>query len=492
MFVLMLVKLYTSRVLLEVLGIDDYGIWNVVAAFVVSFSFISSPLVTATQRFLNFDMGKGGNKLNQIFCVSLEIFIIIGIIIVIGLETFGLWFLNNKMVFPSDSITSANWVFHFCVITFFLNFIRMSYEAAIVANERMSFYAVFCIVESSLLLGIALILQIDSTYNKLIIYAFLTTIVTLGILFVYVIYCHRYILYTRLKLQWNKTVAKEIGSFSGWNLFGGVSSMTANQGLNIILNMFFGVVLNAAYGISMQIRGAVSVILDNLLKAANPQIVKNYSLGEFDKMQSILSNILKASYLLCFIFMIPMIINMELILKIWLGDNIPPYTLTFARLTLLQLLIVCLGNPIDIAIFATGKIKSYQLCLSSIIFLNIIITYLLFHFGFAPEWALIVKCIIEILVLSARILYLKIRLNYNLRQFIKRTILPLAYMTVVVCLILFSINHFISFGEGWHKLWLSLIIFLPTSIVAAWLLLIPSSQRHTIVSYCKSKIYRRL
>lgn len=488
MAIIMVVKLYTSRVLLESLGIDDFGIWNVVAAFVVSFSFISGPLVTAIQRFLNFDIGKGGNQVNKIFNIGFFLFFIIAIFIVILLETGGIWFINHQMNFPPGKFATIHWIYQLSIITFFVNLIRMSYEAALVATERFTFYALCSIVEASLLLFTAILIQFSFWGDKLIAYCALTTLVTIIIYTCFSLYCKKNIAFTKFNFCWDKKIVKEIGAFSGWNFLGGMSSMTANQGVNILMNMFFGVALNAAYGISMQIRGAVSVVLDNILKAANPQITQSYASSEYTRLNQLLSNVLKISYSLCLAFIIPLIINIDFILEIWLGANIPPYTRIFAILTLVQLLIVSLGNPIDVAIFATGKIRGYQICLSALIFLNIIICYILFKLGQDATSAFVVKCLVELLIIIARFIFLKIRLNISLKAYFKDTMLPIICLTAsIVCLMLLA-GYFIPFGEKWHRILISNLIYFPLFAISFWIIVLKRSQRSLILNFLKTKI----
>lgn len=491
MIILMLVKLYTSRVLLSVLGIDDYGIWNVVAAFVISFSFISSPLVTATQRFLNFDMGKGATRVNKVFNISLELFFIIGFFIVLILETFGVWFINHKMNFFPNRIVIVNVVFQFTILTFFTNFIRMAYESALVASEKMSFYALNCIIEAILLLGIAFLLQLNLNMNLLIAYSMMTTIVTVINFFCYQIYCKKKLNYTHIKLCWDKKLVKEIGTFSAWNLFGGLASMTSNQGLNVLINIFFGVAVNAAYGISMQIRGAVSVILDNILKAANPQITQSYASGNLMHMNTLLINILKISFTLCLALIIPIIINLDFLLHLWLGNNIPTYTQQFAILTLIQLLIVSIGNPIDVAVFSTGNIRSYQLWLSAILFFNIVLSYIFFKVGKDAVWAFTIKCCVEIVIISVRFVFLKIRLNFNMSNFFKRTILPILSLTIVVVIAMFGITQILPFGKGWYRLGISLVVFIPTFLISTWFIIPTANQRTKAIKLIKTRLYSK-
>lgn len=487
MGIIMLVKLYTSRVLLNVLGIDDYGVWSVVSAFVISFSFINGTLVSSTQRFLNYDMGKGGNKLSTIFNTSLLLFCIVGCIVVIGLETFGLWFVNNHMNFEPERMSAVNWIYQLSIVTLFIGIMRLPYESVLIAYERMSFYAVLCIVEAALLLGTAFALQLTGSYDRLILYGIFTLISTFIILIGYIFYCRRHFSCTHYKFIIDKPLIKEMSIFSGWNFFGGLSSMTSNQGVNILLNIFFGVALNAAYGISMQIRGAVSVIVDNMHKAFNPQIIKSYSANNMQRVDFLMNTIIKVSLLLAFALMFPIIFNIDFILKLWLGDNIPPYTSQFAILTLIQLLLVSCGTPIDTAIFATGKIKSFQLWLSGLIFLNVIFIYLFFKLGYEAVTAFYIKIAVEVLILITRIIFMRVKLDFKIRPLLQNTIFPLTIVITTILIVFYSIDRFLSLGDGINRLITSLAIFIPLYACVALLFGLSRNQRKQLLCYISQR-----
>lgn len=488
MAITMMVKLYTSRVLLNVLGVDDYGTWNVVAAFVISFSFISSPLVTATQRFLNFEMGKGGKELSHIFNTCLELFFIVGIIVIIALETGGLWFLNNKMTFPTEKIETVNSIYQLTVATLFINLIRMPYESSIIAYERMSFYAIICILETTLLLATAFALQLELISNRLVLYGIFTFASSIAVLASYIIYCNRNFSCTRIKPYWNWEMFKSIGSFSGWNLFGAASSMTANQGVNILINIFHGVTFNATYGIAMQVRGAVSVLVDNLHKAANPQIVNNYAKGDTERVRFLVSSMGKYSFLLVFAFVFPIAINIDFLLKLWLGSNLPPQCASFAICTLIQLLLVCMTGPMDTAVFATGKIRNYQLALSGIILMNVVLSYFAFKAQMPVITAMIIKCIIEVFILAARIAYLRIMIDLDIKKYFKETIGPIMLTIAISMSAFYAITRLAPLGKEWHRLFLSVSVFLPMYIISTWFICFSASQR----KYCKDFLMTKI
>lgn len=490
MGIILLIKLYIARVLLEALGIDDYGVWNVLASFVVSFQFVSSPIVSSTQRYLNYDMGQGGQQLKKIFNLSFELIFSVSLLLVIGLETVGLWFVDNKMNFTPDRISTVNVLYQLTILSLVFQLIQKPFESTVVAHEKMSFYAYITLFEAIFLLGITLLLKSDISQNKLIWYGSLNLILYILEFLGYWIFCSNKFKCCRFSLTWDKKLAKDIAVFSGWNLFGGLSSMTANQGINVLLNMFFGVAVNAAFGISHQVKGAVTLLIGNLQKAFDPQIVKSYSQGDSERMHSLVTAIISSSYLMALALVFPLVYNLGFLLRIWLGNDLPPYTYWFCMLTVVQMLFVALGGPVDTAIFSTGKIKAYQLWLSGEIFLNIIISYILFKLGFNPVWAFMVRILVEIVIMSTRFIFLR-RIGLGLNILCRRVILPISIITIITCggsLLLFS---FLQLSEGWLKLLSSTLFFLIMLFFASWFIIVPYSTRKAIINKINLKIHNK-
>lgn len=476
----LIIKLYIARILLEALGVEDYGVWNLIASFVISFQFISAPIVISTQRFLNYDMGQGGTQLTKIFNLNLELIAAVSLLLIIGFETIGLWFVNNKMNFPPGSTASVGILYQLTIFSLVFQLIQKPFESTVIAHEKMSFYAYIALFEVFAMLGVTMLLKSDITANKIVWYGSMNLLLYLVELSIYIIYCFRRFPSCRVHFCWDKKLAKDIAVFSGWNLFGGLSSMTANQGVNVLLNMFFGVVVNAAFGIATQIRGAINLLIGNLQKAFDPQIVKNYSVGNSTRLHSLTFGIISFSYILALVVVFPLCWNMDFILRQWLGNNIPQYASIFCTLTLLQMLFVALGGPIDTAIFATGRIKSYQLWLSGEIFLNIILCYILFKLSFGPISAFVVKLVVEIFISITRLIFLG-RIGISLSMTIHRIVLPLLTVTILSCGVSAYICHLISFSTSWSGVILSSLIFELSLATAAWIFLLDSSKRRIIL-----------
>lgn len=441
MVVIMLVQLYTSRVILQTLGVEDYGIYNIVGAVVISLSFITGPLSTATQRFLSFELGKKNTgRIKDIFSMSLIVYGILSIILLIVAETVGLWFLNHKMDIPADRLYAANWVFQCSIITFIINILNIPFNSAIIAYEKMSFYAYISIFEAIAKLAIVYFLLLY-TQDKLILYGILVVIVTFFVTTLYKLYCGKYLKDIKIHFVKDKQLLKQLLSFSGWSLFGSIASMSADQGLNLLLNLFFGVTVNAAMGIANQVSAAVNQFAINFQTAFRPQIVKSYAEGNMEYLHQLICRSSKFSFLLLFMVVCPIFFNIEFILHLWLGDNIPQYTTDFCKLMLIYALIESLSAPLWMTIQATGKIKRYQICISSLIFSNILLSYFFLKIDFEPQFVLTIKCCLSVLYLMLRLYFIKKYTNISILFFLSKTLFPIILLSCTSVLIIYLINY---------------------------------------------------
>lgn len=397
MVVIMLVQLYTARVTLDALGVIDYGIYNIVGAFIVIFTFISGPINTATQRFLNYEYGlseKG--QVELVYNLSCYIYILFALILVILCETIGLWYLNNKMQIPDDRMYAARISYQLYIVTLAFTLLKTPSNALILANEKMSYYAYISIVEAILRLANAVMLQ-WFMIDKLILYSFNHVVIELILLACLNIYCVRKFKKIRFKRLWDADRFKDILNFSGWSLFGSMAGASSKQGLNILLNLFFGVAINAAMGIAQQISTAINQFVTNFQTAFRPQIVKYYASRDLDALKTLIINSSKYSYLLLFLVVCPFCFNSSYVLKLWLG--IPPhYASEFTICFLIYALIESLAAPLWMAIQATGKIKKYQILVSLLVSLNIVISYIFLKLGFYPLVVIEIKCLIDIFI----------------------------------------------------------------------------------------------
>lgn len=421
MFLIMLVTLYTSRVILKALGVEDFGLYNIVGGVVVLFTFVNNAMVTSTQRFLNFEIGRD-NPLGaqKVFSASLNIHIIIAIIFFLLAETLGLWFLNKYLQIPEGREIAANWVYQFSILVSVLNIVRSPYNAAIIAYEHMSFYAYVSIIE--VLLRLVIVFLVYLFPDRLIAYACLVMIVSLIVLLAYYLFCKKNYSICTFKFEYDKKRYKALASFSGWSLLGSFADMGASQGINIILNMFFGVTVNAAMGIANQVNAAVYSFVSNFQTAFKPQIIKSYAAGDKNYFISLIMNTSRYSFLLMIILTLPICINCSEILSIWLG-KVPDFAVEFCQLILLYSLIEAIQGPLWISAQATGKIRNYQILMSAIILLNLPVTYLLFIYFKNPVIALLVRVCVNLLTASARVIYLHNLYNFPISRYLKDVVL---------------------------------------------------------------------
>jgi O-antigen/teichoic acid export membrane protein len=421
MILTMLVSLYTSRVVLNTLGVEDFGIYNVVGGVVMMFAFFNSAMSSATQRFISFELGKGNFvQLRKTFNASQIIHIGIAVLIFVIAETVGIWFVKIYMVIPSERMEAAIWVYHFSVLSFMVSIIQVPYNATIIAHERMNVYAYVSILEVLLKLLIVFMLT-WITYDKLKLYAILNLVVTYLIASIYRVYTRRNFKESKFEVVKDKKLFKTLISYSGWNLFGNIAGVAQGQGINIILNIFFGPVLNAARGIATQVQSAVNSFVNNFQVAVNPQIIKSYAANEKEYMISLIIQSSKYSFYLLFLLSLPIILEVDQILKLWL-ITVPEYAPIFTILVLIVILITCISGPLKIAVQATGKVAIYQAVIGTLLFLTLPISYVFLKSGYPPEVTLYITIAIEIIALIFRLFFLKKLINFPVFRFIKEII----------------------------------------------------------------------
>jgi len=447
MLLTMAVTLYTSMVVLKTLGVDDFGIYNIVGGVVVLFSFLNNAMSTATQRFLNFEMGRGAEgNVNRMFSMSMTAHLSIALIVVILSETIGLWFLNTQLNIPADRMNAANWVYQFTILTFCIQIIRVPYNASIIAYEKMSFYAYIGIIEVVLKLIIVFLLLFFG-WDKLKLYAVLTCGVAFVVLLLYKTYCNKAFATCRYNFFWDKALYKKLMSFSGWSMFGSVANVGAQQGLNILLNIFFGVAINAAMGIANQVSSAVFGFVSNFQTAFNPQIVKSYAMNDKEYFMNLIFQSSKFSYYLLLLLSIPLLICTDFILQVWL-HNVPEYTASFCRLIILFLLVDAISAPLWMSVQATGDIRNYQILIGSLILLNFPLAYLALKLGYPPESVLIVRVLINLLTYAVRIFYLRSKINLPSGKYIRDVVLVVSLVTLLALPLPLLVNHFIADWSG--------------------------------------------
>ena len=436
MLVLMLVSLYTSRVVLAALGVEDYGIYNVVGGIVVLFTFINAAMITSTQRYLNYELGRNTlSQASKVFSISLNIHILISLIVVLLAETVGLWLLNTTIQYPESRESAVQITYQLSILITCIKIIRAPYNAAIIAHEKMSFYAYLSIFEAILQLGVVYLLMVSKS-DRLILYSVLLCLVAIIVNLCYYAYCRKKFEICLYKLYNDKSLYRQLLSFSGWSLFGGVANMGASQGLNMILNIFFGVTINAAMGIANQVNTAVSSFVSSFQTAFNPQIVKSYAAEDHNYFIKLILSTSKYSYILLFIIALPIYICCPEVLDIWLTE-VPEYTVSFCRLMLIYALLDALQGPLWYSVQATGKIKTYQILMSLMILSNLPIAYACLKLGYSPSSVLVVRCIINITTLFVRLWYLNKLYKFPVIKFINNVICRIIPITAIAYLMIY-------------------------------------------------------
>lgn len=445
MFFTMAVSLYTSRVILQTLGVTDYGINNVVGGVVTMFSFLNGAMASATQRYLNVDIATGNAEHLKIsFRTAMQIHILIAFAILMLAETIGLWFVLNKLIIPENRMYAAMWVYQFSIIASMVSIISLPYNADIIAHERMSAFAYISIMDVILKLLIVYMLVI-SPFDKLVTYSALYLCVNLLDRFIYNIYCKRHFAEVNFSLKIDKPLFKEMSSFAGWSLWGNIAGVLFTQGLNMLLNMFFGPAVNAARGIAVQVQGVIQGFVANVQTAVNPQITKSYALHNLKRMHKLMFASSKFCFYLLFLIVLPLSFEAYFVLKIWLGI-VPDHTVWFLRLIMFIMLTETLANPYIIANQATGKVKVYQAICGGLLLTIVPIAYIVLRLGGNPESVFIVHGCIAILTQFARVFMMRNLINLPMMTYFKNVIVPIALVSVSSFLVPAIIHFNMSYG----------------------------------------------
>ena len=439
MLFLMFINLYASRVILEALGVEDYGVYNVVGGFVAMFSIISSPLTSACSRFLNFEMGKGiPDRIRVVFSTSLSVHILLAVLIAILCEVIGVWYLNNYMVLPAGRLVAATFCFHFSVFNFCTNLITIPYNAAIIAHERMKVFAYVSLFEGIAKLLVCFLIMV-TPFDRLVFYGFLLLIIQLCVRATYQFYCKKNFVECSYSFVIDRVLITQMFTYTSWQFLGHTSRVLKTQGVDLLLNSFFGPVLNAAKGVANQVQGTVEGFAYNFMVAMNPQITQSYAEGDYKYMFKLVFNGSRYAFYMLLILSLPIIINADFILSIWL-KQVPKYTVIFVQLTLVCTLITSLSNTLITAMNATGNIKYYQMAVGGILLMNLPLCYLFLYFGFNAIIVMIVAIFTELLSLFVRLIMVSRSISsFNMIEYSQKVIFrcfTIAFISAVlpVCL----------------------------------------------------------
>ena len=429
-------SLFTSRVILDSLGVEDYGIYNVVGGFVLMFNVFCAGLSTTTQRFLSYDLGKGDEtELNETFSACVHIFLVMSLLIVLLAEIGGIWFLENKLVIPSNRMTAAKYVFQFSLCTLVFSLISVPYNALIIVHEKMKAFAYISVLEVAAKLIIAYLIYLCPV-DKLIVYAILLAIIQLFIRIVYTKYCQRNFNESHISWHFNIKKIKQIYSFAGWAMFGGLASIGFTQGLNILLNIFFGPTVNSARAIAVQIQNAINSFVLNFQTAINPRIIKAYAEEQKPYMFQLVFASSKFSFILFYALSLPILLETHQNLTLWL-KSVPDNTETFIRIIILTSMVDAMANPFMRTADATGKIKTYQLTIGTLLLSIVPVSYLLLKCGMPPYSVFIAHLGITIVAFMARLYIVKTLVNYSIKSYIKLVVIKVCIVTSLSTIIPF-------------------------------------------------------
>ena len=450
MLLIMAITLYSSRVILKALGVVDFGIYNVVAGFVTMFAFMSTSLSSGIQRFYNFELGKNGlDGATKVYNAAFLIQVIFATIIVVAVEIVGIWYLNNKLVIPPERMYAAQWVFQFAIITLVFHILQVPYMAAVMAHEKMGFYALISVLNATLILLCVFCIN-KFLYDALIVYGIIQTLVAAFSFLSFYIYSKRKFSEIKLKKHYfEKTLLKEMLSFSGWNIFGTFGQMLKDQGINLILNSFFGPVLNAARGIATQINGALNSLVSNITIPVRPQLIQAYSQDNKNRAYNLTFSISKLTSYVMLMIAIPIILEIDYILEIWLGNTVPAYSNIFAVLIIIDSIVLNLNSSVSTLVHASGRMKWYQLSGGTISVISVLCAYISLVVYNHPAIVFIVLILLDII---RQILAVAIAVKIENSEFftgttyLKTIVSPIIGVTLLSLPLPLIIHHFMSSG----------------------------------------------
>lgn len=484
----MFISIYTSRIILDVLGVDNYGIYNVVGGFVAMFSVLSGTLTAASQRFLAFELGKKEAYIQKVFSTSVTIHLILAVCLLILIEIVGLWFLNFEMNIPVSRLYAANWVLQCSAITFCINLISIPYISVIIAYEKMSAFAYISIVEVVLKL-VAVYGLYMVRYDVLIIYSIVMLLIAIFQRVIYGIYCSKRIKECSYDFSYNKEIISKMLKFSGWNLIGSSAAVFNGQGINMVVNLFFGVTMNAARGIAGQVENAAVSFVQNFMMALNPQITKSYAAGDFEYVNKMILQGTKFCFYLNWIICLPIIIDCESILHVWLKE-VPEKAVVFTRLALVYTLCQSLSQCLYTTMLATGNIRNYQIVVGSLSMCAFPAAYLFFKIGFPAEYGYVSIIIFSLLCLIARLLFLKGMVpHFSISNFVTKSGLSIVANCLISCSIVLLIHQYYWNTDSLVTLFLDCFFVFIISLFVIIIIGIDKSERLFLIEQVKKRIH---
>ena len=488
MFITLLVGLYTSRVVLNVLGVTDYGIYNVLGGIVAIFATLNNAMSSTSCRYITFYLGRGeNNKLKQIFSTVTYVHFAIACVVILICETVGLWFFYNHMSIPPERVDVAFWLLQFSFAASFLSMINIPYTGLIIAHENMNIYAYISIFDVIMKLIIVFLIQVTPA-DKLLSYGFLILVVQAIDFIIYRYYCVRKYTESHLILFFDTKLFKELSSYFGWSILGNLAVVFNTQGINLLLNVFFGPAINAARGVAVQVQHIINQFVNNFQVALNPQIVKSYANEELDRMHQLMYASSKYGFLLLFILSFPVMLEADYILHLWLG-NVPSYSDDFLRIILMSCMVNALANSSTVAAGATGKIKTYSIVVGGTVLIPLPVAYVVLHFIEKPETVFWVVLFFEVLALYLRLLFMRKMVYLSLSIYFKKVIMPVIGVVISVIILPVLLHNILeqSFINVVFMIGLSFLL----SLLAVYIIGLSKNERSFVLKTIKSKVLHK-
>ncbi|BDD00014.1 lipopolysaccharide biosynthesis protein [Persicobacter psychrovividus] len=486
----LLVSLYTTRIVLDLLGVEDFGIYNVISGFVTMFSFVSGALSTATSRFLTFEIGRGNHtELRTVYQTAFTILLIIAVIVVLLLESVGGWFITHKMVIPAERLYAARIVFHFSVFTAFITLLQVPLTALIISHERMQAFALIGV--SNVFVKLLTVFSLYFIpYDKLIVFSVFSMVNALLLMFLCHQYCRGRFTEYQNSLLFDRTIFYKMMSFSGWSFIGSFANITKMQGVNVLLNLFYGPAVNAARGIALQVNLALSQFTQSVSSSFSPQIIKYYSVGEKNRVLDLVCKGSIYSFVLLLFLSLPILFSTEFILSVWL-KSVPKYTIWFCRLIIINSLIDVFSFYLGDVVRATGEIKRYQIAVGVIVLFNLPVSYIILSKGFSPLYTVIVSIMLSVFSLGVRCYLLKQQENrFSISEYFMKVIGKALALSLISISFLFVLTLFdLSGWEGLIKVSAGTLFIVP---MVSWKLVFTGEDRQKINSLLKKKIYEKV
>lgn len=480
------ISFYSTRLILANLGVDNYGIYNVIGGFVSMFYMVTSTMTQAVGRFLTFELGAGNEKkLQQTFSTSVNILLLFALVVVVLAETVGLWFVNYKLNISTERMSAANWIYQFSVLSFIFEMISVPYSASVISHEKMGTFAFVTILKVILTLGIAFLLSV-SPMDKLVFYGLLVLFVSILIQLMYWIYCKKNFRECRYSFHIDKTIFRNMFGFAGWNFLTTCASMLSSQGVSIILNIHFGTVVNAAKGIASQVNGTVGAFSKNFTTALSPQITKSYAARELEYTKNLVCKGSKFSYLLFFLIALPCILEVDFLLSKWLKE-VPPYAGAFVQLSLLNSLVEVLLNSSEILNRASGKIRNFQILVSVTQILILLFSYIIIDITSNPVWTMAVTNILYIMIFVPRITINKPFIGITFGYYFRNVLCGIVIMSVLSVII--SLIPIYLLDDGWLRLIIVCVVSTMSIISFSYLFVLTKGEKKVMCNFIRKNLF---